>query len=92
MIILNKNISSSFSPQILQRYTPSQSSSIYDNSRNKTTASPEKRKNRYKLDYHHTLSSPKVQKRNEQFNSYYCNTPFDYYLICVSDFVMNIRP
>ena len=73
-------------PKLIEISNISQSSSIYNNSRNKTTASSENRKHYYRLTHRETLSSPEVQTINEQFNSRYCNTLFDYCHICVSDF------
>ena len=61
----------------------SQSPSIYDSARIKTIASSQE-KRRYVLDYRDTLSSPKIRKINEKFNSCYCWTLFDYCHICVS--------
>ena len=60
-----------------------QSPSIYKSARIKTISSSQK-KITFKLDYRETLSSPKIRKNNEQFNSCYYGILFDYCHSCVS--------
>ena len=74
---------SHFSPELKQIIRLSQSPSIYDSARIKTIASSQEKRS-YVLDYRDTLSSPKIRKMNEKFNSCYCWTLFDYCHICVS--------
>ena len=58
---------------------------IYDNPpKHLKTISSSQKKSRYELDYRKTLSSPKIRKNNEQFNSCYRGTLFDYCHSCVS--------
>merc|ERR1712238_138059 len=74
---------SHFSPELKQIIHLSQSPSIYDSARIKTIASSQEKRT-FQLDYRDTLSSPKIRKMNEKFNSCYCWTLFDYCHICVS--------
>ena len=64
-------------------YLISQSLSISKTARIKTISSSQKKRS-YVLDYREILSSPKIRKNNEQFNSCYCGTLFDYCHSCVS--------
>ena len=54
-----------------------QSPSIYKSARMKTIYIISE-KSSYVLDYREILSSPKIRKNNEQFNSCYCCILFDY--------------